>query len=196
VRWAGGRLTLGGSFDHGKRTVEVTPPGINDRTSFNYFRNVAANRDGADSLALPDSVVHDKAEESYWSAAGGGTWKLRHGSFGVEYHYGEQKLEQTLAGEGPQRRIWDVRTGLEYSCTPIFTGRLGYIYRDDDRDLLTQGNEFTSHSVTGGIGLVPRGAIWGFDLGYSVEWLRPTFDNQDDPSESRQQMSAQIHWAF
>ena len=186
VRWVAGKLTLGGSIDHGSRTVEITPPDIGDRTSFNYFRNVAAHRDGADSLAIPDSVVYEKAEETYWGAAGGATWALGHGSVGFEYHYAEQKLVQTLAGEGPQRRIWDVRTGLEYSCTPVLSGRLGYLFRDDDRDLLTQRNEFTSHSVTLGLGLMPRGAIWGFDLGYAIEWLRPTFDSADDPSESRQ----------
>ena len=196
LRWTAGALTLGGSYDHGSRTVEITPPDIGDRTSFNYFRNVAAHRDGADSLALPDSVVHNKAEETFWSAAGGGSWRLGRGSVGLEYHYAEQKLVQTEAGEGPQRRIWDVRGGAEFACTAVLAGRLGYIYRDDDRDLLTQDNEYTSHSVTLGVGLMPRGAMWGFDLGYAIEWLRPTFDNQDDPSESRQQLSGQIRWAF
>ena len=196
VRFNAGNLMLSGSFDHGTRTIEVTPPDLTDETSFNHFLNVAYNRDGADSLALPDSVVFNRQEDTYWSMAGGGTWRLRRGLVGFEYHYGEQKRIQADIGEGPKRQYWDVRAGLEYPCTRVLTGRAGYLYRVDDRDLLTGFNEYTSNSLTLGLGLAPPGSIWGLDMGYLFEWLEPDYVPVDEPHESRHMMSVQIHWAF
>ena len=196
LKWSAGKLTLAGSVDHGNRTIDITPPDITDLTSFNYFRNVAYNRDGADSLALPDSIARTTSEDAFWNVAGGGTWKLNRGTLGVEYHYGESKRIQTIIGEGPKRQVWDVRAGLEYPWTPVLDGRVGYIYRDDDRDILTRFNEFTSQSVTLGVGLAPRGSVWGLDLGYLFEWIQPGFEAADNPRETRQMMAAQIHWAF
>ena len=196
VRFNSGNLMLSGSFDHGTRTIEVTPPDITDETSFNHFLNVAYNRDGADSLALPDSVVFDHQEDTYWSVAGGGTWKLSKGIVGVEYHLGEQKRIQSGIGEGPKRQYWDVRAGVEYPCTRVLSGRAGYLYRVDDRDLLTNFNEYTSNSLTLGLGLAHPGSIWGLDIGYLFEWLEPDYQPVGDPHDSRHMMSAQIHWAF
>jgi hypothetical protein len=46
------------------------------------------------------------------------------------------------------------------------------------------------------VGLTPRGSMWELDLGYLVEWISPGFDSAENPRESRQLLSAQIHWSF
>ncbi len=196
ARWKHGRFEANAGAGRWRREIEVIPPDPLDRSSFNYFIYRAATREGADSLALPDSIRHNRSQERVWDAAGGATWNLSRGLVGVEYHYGEQEFGQTLTGKGPQRRTWDVRSGVEYACTRAFTGRLGYVYRSDDRDLLTQRNEFTSHAVTAGFGLTPAGSMWSVDLGWGIEWLSPDFDDATDSRESRQQMAAQIRWVF
>lgn len=196
VRFLQGALELGASFDGWMREVTVTPPLPGDPESFNSFLNLAANREGADSLGLPDSIRASRVEESSWSTAFGATWKLRKGTVGVEYHYREASFEQEVAGEGPKRKAWDVRTGVEYPCAPALIGRAGYVFRSDDRDLFTLRNEFKSHILTLGLGLVPGGSIWGLDLGYAVEWLSPDFDDPAGSRESRQRLAAQLHWTF
>jgi len=191
-----GPFELDGSAGYWRREIEVRPPDAADLSSFNRFITTISERDGADSLALPDSIRQNRSRERVLSLAYGATWKLRRGLLGLEYHYSGQKIEQTVAGEGPERRIWDVRSGMEYRCTGKLAGRLGYIYRSDDRDLLSANNEYTSHTLTAGLGLTPARSIWGLDLGWAIEWLRPDFDDATDPRESRQQMAAQVHWVF
>lgn len=196
VRAWSGNFELNGSGGYWRREIEVRPPDPLDFSSFNRFITIASQRDGADSLALPDSVRHTRSVERTVNLAYGATWKLKRGLVGLEYHWAEQKLEQLVGGEGPKRGVWDLRGGMEYRCTDVLAGRLGYIYRSDDRDLLSENNEYTSHTLTSGVGLAPRGSIWGLDLGWAIEWVSPDFVDATDPRESRQQVAARVHWAF
>lgn len=191
-----GPLELNGAAGFWKDVVEVHPPDPNDLTSFNDFIGLASRRDGADTLALPDSIRFNHSTDKGVSAAAGVTWKLHKGLFGAEYHVTEHKLDQVIAGAGPDRRVWDVRTGLEYPCTPVFAGRLGYIYRFDDRDLNSNRNEFKSNVLTAGFGIARPGSVWSIDVGWSFEWLKPDFDDPTNPREARQNLAAQFRWTM
>ena len=46
--------------------------------------------------------------------------------------------------------------------------------------------------VTAGLGLAPPGSVWSVDFGWSIEWLRPDFDDATDPKESRQQLASPV----
>jgi hypothetical protein len=213
VRWTIGRLELNAGGETSLRRLDMLPTVPGDRGSYNYFLDVAANRQGADSLALPDSVQRSHTRDKGWDVAYGATFHLPGGKglLGAEYHFAKHTLEEMIfessvpiglndpvgfLGQGPDRRTSDVRAGLEYACSPAFVGRLGYIRRSDDRDELTERNEFKSNSLTAGFGLRPLGASWGIDLGWLVEWIAPDFADATDPKESRQQVAAQIRWVF
>jgi hypothetical protein len=196
ARWMLGGLELGGSFGTFYRKIDITPPAADDRTSFNYFRNIAGNVAGTDSLVFPDSVSRFTTEERAWEGVAGGSWRVSRLMLGAEFHVAERSLEQTVTGKGPVRHVWDVRGGLEHPCTKVLTGRLGYIYRSDDRDDQTAQNEFVSHTVTAGLGLRPEGATWGFEAGYAIEWLQPDFGDPTEGRESRQQLAGQVRWVF
>ncbi|HEY6416467.1 MAG TPA: hypothetical protein VIX41_09525, partial [Acidimicrobiales bacterium] len=198
ARFLLGALELGASYRALWRTVEIDAPDPGDQTSFNYFRNTATYRTGLDSLALPDSVSDVTSDDEEWELVGGGTLRLpgMWGLVGAEFHLVEQSLEQTHAGEGPNRNLWDVRVGYERTCTEVLVGRLGYIYRTDDADDLTRDNEVLSHTVTAGLGLLPANSTWTFDLGYAFEWLNADFGAPGAPRETRQQATAQLRWAF
>ena len=94
--WAAGLAT-------GYRRIIITPPGIEDLTSFNHFRNTVYYRPNADSLVLPDSVVFNQSEERTWEAGGGLAMRLpgARGSWGVEYHRLQGLPEQTRERAGP-----------------------------------------------------------------------------------------------
>lgn len=220
LRWTSGSLQANLTAETGSRNVDITPTIPGDPESYNYFIDVAANRLGADSLALPDSVRRTHAEDRSWHVGYGLTWKIRggRGLVGLEYHLARQTAdnvvyhsvstvdlvtgdsiqvyEPSFTGQGPDRRIWDVRGGIEYACTPVLKGRLGYIYRSDDRDEGSNQDEFTSNTLTAGLGLAPLGASWSFDLGWAVQWIAPDFTEGTDLKENRQQMAAQLRWIF
>ena len=138
MRWKRGPFELGAGLATSYRKITITPPALGDLTSFNYFRNTIQQRANADSLMLPDSVVYNQSEERRWEAGGGLAMRLPgdRGSWGVEYHRLQGLTEQTLSGEGPLWKGWDLRTGLEYRCTQALTGRVGYMYRWEDRGRL------------------------------------------------------------
>jgi hypothetical protein len=198
LRWTYGPIQLGGGVTTGYRRIIVTPPGLDDLTSFNYFRNTTVYRANADSIALPDSVVYNRSDERTWDAGGGLAVRLPggRGLLAVEYHRLRDLLEQTAAGAGPLGRSWDLRTGLEYKCSPIVTGRVGYVYRKDDRDSFTKQNEYLGNTVTLGLGLRPVGANWTVEAGYAVEWLQADFGLTTEPHASRQQLASMLRWAF
>ena len=198
IRWTMGPVELGSSYGFAFRRVTIDPPGPDKQPSFNYFLNTLPQRQGADSLALPDSVVHDRIEEKGVDGALGGTLRLprQRGLVGAEFHWTRDRVDQSTAGRAPDRRIWDVRGGAEYRCTPVLSGRVGYIYRSEDRDKETLQNEFVSHTVTAGLGLEPRGSIWTMDAGYSIEWLTPDYPDPSESRESRQTLSLLVGWRF
>jgi len=198
ARWLLDALELGASYRTAYRQIEIDAPDPSDQTSFNYFRNTATYRVGLDSLALPDSILDGTAEQRDWELVGGGTFHLPRtwGLVGAEFHMLRQRLDQTGAGEGPARQMWDARFGYERVCTPILISRLGYIFRDDDADALTRDNELTSQTVTAGLGLRPPGTTWTFDMSYGFEWLNADFGTPYSPRETRQQATAQVRWIF
>ena len=197
ARWLMEALELGASLRTFYRQTEIDAPPPEDHTSFNYFRNTATYRTGLDSLALPDSISDRTSDEREWELVGGASYRLpgRNGLVGAEYHMVRQRLDQTTSGAGPERRVWDMRVGYERACTPVMDGRLGYIYRADDRDHFTRDNELTSHTLTAGIGLRQSGG-WSLDVGYAFEWLDADYGTPASPKETRQQASAQIRWLF
>jgi hypothetical protein len=197
VRWVGGPLELGASSRVAFQSVTITPPDTNDLTSLNSFLNFVTIRFGV-SAGLPDSVQRNHTEDRYWDVAIGGSWRLPHqrGVAGVEFHQVKDRFEQELSGEGPFRKAWDVRSGLEYACTRVLKARLGYIYRSDDRDEIALQNEYLSHTLTGGLGLTPQGSIWNVEAGYAIEWLQPDFVDPSVSRESRQMLALQVGWWF
>jgi hypothetical protein len=224
VRWVGGPLELGASSRVAFQAVTSTPPDTNDQSSLNSFLNFVVNRFGVSS-GLPDSVVGNHSEDRYWDFALGGSWRLprNRGIVGVEFHKIQDRLQRELLGtfrlrgtvvepdgtersviepdwrervEGPFRKVWDVRGGLEFACTKVLKARLGYIYRSDDRDESTLQNEYLSHTVTGGLGLTPQGSVWSVEAGYAIEWLQPDFVDPLVSRESRQMLALQVGWWF
>jgi hypothetical protein len=212
LRWTWGSFEANLAADRSLGTVDVTPPTPGDPTSFNYFLDVAANRTGADSLALPDSVRRTRSRGRSWHVGYGATWRIPggRGLIGLEYHLTEETFEHwvyvspvptpindvSFAGAGPDRRTWDVRGGIEYACGRAVKGRLGYIRRFDDRDERVSQDEFTSRTMTVGLGLMPPGSVWGLDLGWALELIDPDFATTTEPKESRQQLGAQLRWVF
>ena len=198
VRWVRGPLELGAGFNTGFRRVTITPPAAGDPTSFNAFRNRVFYRSNTDSLALSDSVIYNRSEERSWEAGGGLAWRLfgGRGTWGAEFHRRHDVLDQVVGGHGPVRSGWDVRTGLEVACTPVLTGRVGYLHRWDDRDLLTRQNEFLGNGLTLGLGVGPAGSAWSLESGYLIEWQQADYGDPDRPRSSRQQLAAQLRWTF
>jgi hypothetical protein len=215
LRWTYGRFELGGGLSTGYRKITITPPDLGNLTSFNYFRDILIYRQNADSLALPDSVSASESSERTWEAGVGLTMRMpgQRGMWGVEFHRrrgitdqllsdqvpgssGATALAPRFAAHGPLHRSWDVRTGLEYRCTSVMTGRMGYMYRWDDRDAYTEQNEYLGHSMTLGLGLKPAGATWTFDVGYAVAWQRADFGSPAALRGSRQQLVSLVRWAF
>lgn len=197
ARWQIGALELGGALSTYYRKTTIDAPASDDLTSFNYFRNTTVGNSNADSLVFPDSVSHGVAEDQVWEAVGGASWQVRpRFVIGGEFHVYERSFDETTSGHGPVRKSWDARGGIELPCTETLTGRVGYIYRSFDEDDLTVQNEFISNSITVGAGLKPPGTTWSFEAGYAFEWLQPDFGDPSERREGRQQLAAQIRWAF
>ena len=196
VRWTAGPFELGGGLTTGYRRVGITPPLTSDPTSFNRFLYTVNQRQGADSLVLVDSVSALQSREHAVEGGVGAAWHLRRGLVGVEFHDGRSVLDQTTSGHGPKATSWDVRTGGELEVTPVLAARGGYRYRSYDRDALTAGHKYLSHTMSLGAGVQPVGAHWVLDGGYEVEWFRADFGDPAEPRGSRQQVALQMSWRF
>lgn len=196
ARWTTGNLTLGGSYHTAYRKLEITPPLSTDLTSLNHFLDLVYLRPGADSLVLADSIVASTYSQYAMGAGGGASWKFSRGTIGAEYHWSRDLRGSQLGGLGPRSIVWDARTGLEYQCNRVLTGRVGYIYRVTDRDDFTVQNEYLSHSVTAGMGVHPTGAIWSFESGYAIEFERSDFGDPGRARATRQVLGTQIRWTF
>lgn len=196
--WNLGPFDLGAGFGAARRKLTITPPDPSDLTSFNAFRNQVFYRLGADTLSLPDSVVANASTQDTWDAGAGLAWHLpaRLGLVGVEYHRDQNRLDQTLSGAGPYAKGWDVRTGLEVRCTDVLTARGGYVYRWQDADEKTAQNEFVSRTMTLGLGLRPANASWTLESGWSFAWGQADYGDPTQPHSGRQQLAAQVRWAF
>ena len=196
VRWTSGKVELGGQLWTQASRVTIDAPNIGDYTSFNRFLDLVFYRANSDTLVRPDSVSNVRLSEYAWGYAGGGSYRLKKGVVGVEYHFGRDLQQSDRNGKGPKSIQWDVRSGLEYACTPVLTSRVGYAYRWVDRDDFTRANEYLGHTVTAGFGLRPKGTSWTVETGYAIEWLRSDFGDPSLQRSSRQDLSMQVHWQF
>jgi hypothetical protein len=198
ARWFQGPLELGGGVQTRYVKTTITPPSANDPTSLNLFLDQVTRRQGADTLSLPDSIIANQAEERSWEVVGGAALHLLRGraTIGSEYHVARDVLDQTTAGHGPERWVWNVRTGAEYLVTPRLSTRAGFIAQKDDRDRLIVGNKYASTMMTLGLGLHPEHASWSLETGYVVEWFRIDDADPSQPRGSRQHFLSQIHWAL
>jgi hypothetical protein len=194
ARVTAGPLQVGGGLLTGYRKVMVDPAIGPD--GWNVMVADALAR--TDTLTAPDFVETNISAERSWEASTGATWRLpwSEGLVGAELHVLRSRIDQSRAGSGPLRKAWDARAGLEVPFTAALQGRLGYIYRDDDRDDFTRGNEWISNTVAAGLGLAPAGALWTLDAGYAIEFLQPDYPDPTEGRESRQRLAAQMRWAF
>ena len=189
-------LSAGGGSYH--RDISTTVPAIDDRTSFNYFINVLSARPSADSLSLPDSLRSNASNEDGSEAGVGAALALpwRAAILGLEYHEANSTLHQLLAGTGPQRKAWEVRTGLEVPMNSRLQLRGGYVYRWIDNDEQLSQDEFISHALSSGFSYLPRGSSWGFDAGYQLRWGRADFGDPTRVRTSEQSGLCRVRWVF
>src|SRR6185369_14447641 len=146
--------------------VLTDPPNPNDDTSLNRFIYEAFFRPNADTLTLPDSIIHGDTRRNAWGWSGGGSYKFSRTTVGAEFHWARDVSSSEQIGSGPRRIDWDVRTGLEHPLGQVLKGRLGYQYRSVDEDDHTAGNEFVANAVSIGLGYAPVGSTWTFESGY------------------------------
>jgi hypothetical protein len=196
ARWTAGRFGLDGQVWTNWSRVKIIPPADGDLSSFNRFLGTVYYRVGADTLALPDSVVANRQESHATGYGVGASWKLRKGIAGVEYHWARDAFAQTYAGAGPRQVGWDVRGGLEWTCSEVITGRLGAGFGAWDADEYTLGNEWTSRSGSIGLGVHPRGTSWSVEAGYSLAWIQSDFGDPLNHRGSRQHLESLVHWNF
>ncbi len=198
ARWTQGPLQLGASLNTHYRKTEISAPEAGDITSLNYFLNTLFYRQGADTLAFPDSIRDVVSEERAYEVGGGIAWTAlpHHAQLGVEFHAWRDASQTDLGGAGPKPVGWDVRSGLEVPLTKVLTARGGYIYRWDDLDDFTRSNEYVTHSVTLGLGLHPAGAVWSVESGYVLDMTQADFGDPSLPRGNRQQLAAELRWGF
>lgn len=196
ARWTPGRSTVSGEFHTAASKVLTDPPNANDATSLNRFINEAYNRPGADSLSLPDSIIHGDTRRYAWGWSGGVSHRFTSTAVGIEYHWSRDLGFTEQLGEGPKRIAWDIRAGLEHPLGKVMTGRLGYQYRSVDEDSYTAGNEFTANAVSMGLGYAPPGATWTLESGYRIEFRAQDFNDPADERQSRQNLGVELLWKF
>lgn len=191
-----GNLELAGGFWTRASKVLITPPDGDDPTSFNRFLNFVYYRQNADTLAKPDSVVANEIRNWAWGYGLGASYRSGRSILGAEWHWSRDLYQQGVSGEGPKALAWDVRSGWEYRCTEIITGRVGYNYRWWDRDDFIRLNEFKGNSASVGMGLHPAGTSWTFEGAWTFGWHQSDFGDPSSRRGTRQLISTQIHWNF
>jgi len=196
VTYRAGNLELGGGLWTRASKVNITPPDASDPTSFNRFLNQVYYRQNADSLAKPDSVVVNEIREYAWGYGAGASLTVGRSVLGAEWHWSRDLFAQSVAGDGPKAIAWEIRSGWEYPCTPMITGRVGYGYRWWDRNDFTRLNEFKGHSASLGMGLRPAGASWGFEGAWTFAWHQSDFGDPTGSHGTRQMVATHIHWNF
>jgi hypothetical protein len=196
ARWTPGRSTISGEFHTAASKVLTDPPNFNDATSLNRFINEAYNRPGADTLSLPDSIIHGDTRHYGWGWSGGVAHRFTRTTVGAEFHW-QRDLGTTLQlGDGPRRIAWDVRTGLEHPLGQVLQGRLGYQYRSVEEDDYTAGNEFTANAFSIGLGYIPPASSWTLEMGYRTEFRSQDFNSPADERQSRQNLGIEVRWTF
>jgi len=196
LRWTPSKVSIAASLVTSADKVIINPPNANDQTAFNHFLNTTFLRPGTDSLAYPDSVIHQ--ENRRWSVAygGGASYKLDKGIVGLEYHWARDMRAYSVTGEGPKRVAWDIRAGFERALGPQMSGRAGYAYRQVDEDEFTSNNEWLAHALSLGLGYAPQLSSWSLEVGYQFELRGQEFETAADDRQTRQNLAAQVHWRF
>jgi opacity protein-like surface antigen len=196
ARWTRGHSVFSGEFHTAASKVITDAPNANDATSLNRFIHEAYFRPGADTLSLPDSVIHGETRRYAWGWSGGASHRFSRTTVGGEFHWSRDLGTSLQQGDGPQRIAWDIRGGLEHPLGDILKGRLGYQYRSVDEDDLTTGNEYTANAVSFGVGYAPVGASWTLESGYRLEFRSQDFNDPGDERQSRQNLGIEILWKF
>jgi len=196
ARWTPGRSTFSGEFHTAASKVTTDPPNANDATSLNRFIYQAYFRPGADTLTLPDSIIHGETRRYAWGYSAGAAHRFTRTMVGGEFHWSRDLGTSEQLGDGPKLVQWDIRTGLEHPIGKVMQGRLGYQYRYVDEDANTAGNEFRANAVTVGLGYAPPGASWTLETGYRIEFRSQDFTNPADEHQSRQNLGIEIFWKF
>jgi opacity protein-like surface antigen len=196
ARWTPGRATFAGELHTAASEVFTDAPNANDATSLNRFINEAYNRPGADTLSLPDSVIHSETRRNAWGWSGGASYRFTRTTVGAQFHWSRDVGFSDQLGIGPRRIAWDLRTGLEQPLGKILKGRLGYQYRSVDEDDFTAGNEYTANAVSVGLGYAPAGATWMLESGYRLEFRSQDYGDPGDERQSRQNLGIEILWKF
>jgi hypothetical protein len=196
ARWTPGRSSFSGEFHTAASKVTTDPPNANDATSLNRFIYEAFTRPGADTLSLPDSIIHSETRRYAWGWSGGASHRFTRTTVGGEFHWSRDLGTTLQQGEGPKRIAWDIRAGAEHPLGHVLTGRLGYQYRSVDEDDFTAGNEYTANAVSVGLGYAPAGATWTLESGYRLEFRAQDYGDPGDERQSRQNLGIEIHWKF
>src|SRR5215471_3085608 len=188
ARWSPGRSIVSGEMHTAASKVITDPPNLTDETSLNRFINEAYNRPGADTLSLPDSIIHGDNRRYAWGWSGGASHRFSKATVGVEYHWSRDELSSLQFGQGPRQVAWDIRTGLEKPLGKVIVGRLGYQYRSVDEDTYTANNEFKANAVSFGLGYAPPATTWTLEAGYRVEFRSQDWSDPADERQSRQNL--------
>jgi hypothetical protein len=196
VRVNSGSFHLAGRYWTDQTRVTLTPPDGSDPTSFNRFLSRVYYRVGADTLALPDSVVANEIRDNSFGYGAGASWTLKRGVIGVEYHFSRRLSGQALSGEGPRAIDREIRAGIEHRVSDVVTARVGggMLWRDPD-DFLKE-NEQRGQTASVGLGVMPAGAHWGFELGWDITWLQSDYGDPLQHRESHQRLQSLLNWSF
>ena len=196
VRWTPSRLAFAASMATAAHKITIDPPNAGDLTSFNYFINQTFSRQGTDSLAFPDSVIHQQERRWAVTYGGGASYRIEKGIVGVEYHWARDLHGSSVTGEGPRRVAWDLRAGFERALGEQLTARAGYSYRRVDEDEFTVDNEWIGNAMSIGMGFAPPRSSWSLQIGYIFELRGQEFETAADDRQTRQNLAMQVHWVF
>lgn len=196
VRWKSGAFEFGGQFLTRAIEAKLTPPGLEDGTSFNAFIRALRGASGSDTLAVPDSVIANEINDRAFGFGGGVGWASGRTRLGTEFHWRRDLRFQAVNGSGPERQAWEARAGAEYRCNEVLTGRLGYVVNAVDEDTNTEQNEYTGHGPTLGLGLAPKGSNWDVQAGWALQLRQSDFGDPSQQRQSRQNLSVSLHWGF
>jgi len=196
VRWTPGKAVVAAAVRSLFNESYVEPPKANAPGSLNEFINIAFNRPGADSLALPDSVGYGHDQRNAVATTLGASYRFGATTVGAEYHWSRDAYGNDASGSGPRRVAWDVRVGAERPFAKRLTGRIGYVMRRVDEDDYLTGNEYTANAYAVGLGYTPAGTSWTVQTGYLIEFRDQDFGDPTNEHQSRQNLAMHLRWTF
>ena len=196
IRWTPGRATVAAAVRTLFNESYIEPPKANAPGRINDFINIAFNRPGADSLALPDSIGFGHERRNALVTTLGASYRFGASTVGAEYHWSRDAFEAAASGFGPRRVSWDVRLGAERPLGKQLTGRVGYVMRKVDQDDYLTGNEYKANAYAVGLGYAPAGTTWNLQAGYLIEFRDQDFGDPTNEHQSRQTIGMHLRWVF